>query len=102
MAGCNKPRPACEPVGRLMAGIVNAGRLEYTACRLSKIPYFSPVDTIEIKKRIDQMSDDERFFAAAYLQHLAQERDPAYRAMLSQRMKRMDAGEKVKIGRAHV
>lgn len=51
----------------------------------------------EIKKSIDQMTDEERFFAAAYLQHLSQERDPSYQAMLTERMKRMDEGKKVSL-----
>ena len=41
------------------------------------------------------MTDEERFFAAAYLQHRAQENDPAYQVMLVERKKRMDAGHKV-------
>ena len=41
------------------------------------------------------MTEEERFFAAAYLQHRSQEHDPAYQALLSERMKRMDAGQKV-------
>ena len=49
----------------------------------------------EIKASIDRMTDVERFFAAAYLQHRAQADDPAYQALLSERMKRMDAGQKV-------
>ncbi len=51
--------------------------------------------TEEIKANIDRMTDEERFFAAAYLQHRAQENDPAYRLLLSARMERMDAGKKV-------
>jgi hypothetical protein len=46
------------------------------------------VNNSEIKATIDKMTDDERFFAAAYLQHLAQERDPAYGQMLAQRLNR--------------
>ena len=49
----------------------------------------------EIKASIDRMTDVERFFAAAYLQHREQADDPAYQALLSERMKRMDAGQKV-------
>jgi ketosteroid isomerase-like protein len=49
----------------------------------------------EIKTTIDKMTDDERFFAAAYLEHLAQVNDPAYQRMLDERMKRMNAGQKV-------
>jgi hypothetical protein len=46
------------------------------------------------------MTDEERFFAAAYLQHRAQENDPAYQALLSERMNRMDAGHKVTLEQA--
>ncbi len=53
------------------------------------------MSTAEIKASIDRMTDEERFFAAAYLQHRAQEKDPAYQAILEARMKRMDAGHKV-------
>ncbi|MBI2947561.1 MAG: hypothetical protein HYY23_07935 [Verrucomicrobia bacterium] len=58
------------------------------------------MDTSEIKASIDRMSDDERFFAAAYLHLLAQERDPTYQALLADRMKRMDAGQKVTLEQA--
>ena len=54
----------------------------------------------EIKASIDRMTDEERFFAAAYLQHHAQTDDPAYQALLSERMKRMDAGQKVTLEKA--
>jgi hypothetical protein len=53
------------------------------------------VSIAEIKDSIDRMTDEERFFAAAYLQHRAQANDPAYQALLSERMKRMDDGQKV-------
>ena len=43
----------------------------------------------EIKASIDGMTDEERFFAAAYIQHRARERDTAYRALLAERMGRM-------------
>lgn len=56
--------------------------------------------TAEIKSSIDRMSDDERFVAATYLQHLAQEHDPAYQAMLAMRMQRMEAGRKVTLDQA--
>ena len=54
----------------------------------------------EIKASIDRMTDEERFFAAAYLQHRAQSGDPSYQALLSERMKRMDAGQKVTLDKA--
>ena len=53
------------------------------------------MSTAEIKASIDRMSDEERFIAAAYLQHCAQQRNPAYKALLAKRMRRMDAGRKV-------
>jgi hypothetical protein len=56
---------------------------------------FSSVSTADIKATIDQMTDEERFFAAAYLQHRSQGADPGYQALLAARMKRMDAGRKV-------
>lgn len=56
--------------------------------------------TAEIKATIDKLTDEERFFAAAYLQHRAQECDAAYRTMLSERMNRMDAGAKVTLEQA--
>ena len=54
-----------------------------------------------MKAGIDPMTEDERFFAAAYLQHLAQENDPAYQATLAERLKRMDAGHKVTLEQVH-
>jgi hypothetical protein len=54
----------------------------------------------EIKASIDKMSDEERFFAAAYLQHLSEQRDPAYQTLLAQRMNRMDAGRKMTLEQA--
>jgi len=58
------------------------------------------VSAAEIKASIDGMTDEERFFAAAYLQHRAQENDPAYKAVLAERMKGMDAGQKVTLEQA--
>ena len=46
------------------------------------------------------MSDEERFFAAAYLQHRAQAADPGYQALLSERMNRMEAGKRVTLEQA--
>jgi hypothetical protein len=53
------------------------------------------MSTTEIKATIDAMTDDERFFAAAYLMHRAQEQDATFQALLTERMRRMDAGQKV-------
>ncbi len=49
----------------------------------------------KVKDQIDAMTDDDRFFAAAYLQHLANERDEARKGRLEARMKRMDEGHKI-------
>ena len=54
----------------------------------------------EIKASIDRMTDEERFFAAAYLQHRAQTDDPSYQGLLSERMKRIDAGQRVTFEKA--
>ena len=59
------------------------------------------VSTSDIKANIDQMTEDERFFAAAYLQHLAQENDPAFQATLADRIKRIDEGHKFTLEQAH-
>ena len=46
------------------------------------------------------MTEEERFFAAAYLHHRAQVDDPAYQTLLSERMQRMDAGHKISLDQA--
>jgi hypothetical protein len=51
--------------------------------------------TMQVKAQINVMSDEDRFFAAAYLEHLSNEKDAAYRLNLSERMMRMDSGKKV-------
>lgn len=50
--------------------------------------------TTHIREQIDAMSDEDRFFAAAYLQHLGNDSDEQRKAMLDSRMTRMDAGRK--------
>lgn len=50
--------------------------------------------TTTIREQIDAMSDEDRFFAAAYLQHLANEQDEERQARLESRMNRMDSGKK--------
>lgn len=50
--------------------------------------------TTTIREQIDAMSDEDRFFAAAYLQHLANEEDEERQARLESRMNRMDSGKK--------
>jgi hypothetical protein len=53
------------------------------------------VSTADIKAKIDQLTEDERFFAAAYLQHRAQESDPSYQLALAERLKSVEPGHKV-------
>ena len=50
--------------------------------------------TTHIREQIDAMSDEDRFFASAYLQHLSNEADPQHKVALSARMTRMDEGHK--------
>lgn len=51
----------------------------------------------QVKQQIDAMSDEDRFLAAAYLEHLSNEKDAAHRMNLAERMQRMDAGQKVSL-----
>lgn len=39
--------------------------------------------TPHIREQIDAMSDEDRFFASAYLQHLSNEADPQHKATLA-------------------
>jgi hypothetical protein len=55
---------------------------------------FHAMTTTHIREQIDAMSDEDRFFAAAYLQHLGNDSDEQRKAMLDSRMTRMDAGRK--------
>jgi hypothetical protein len=50
--------------------------------------------TTEVRQQIDAMSDEDRFFASAYLTHLANEHDAERPLLLEKRMNRMDAGRK--------
>lgn len=53
--------------------------------------------TQQVKQQIDAMTDDDRFLATAYLDHLASEKDSSYQAELTSRMNRMDVGKKVSL-----
>ncbi|MHB8523857.1 MAG: hypothetical protein ACYDH9_24300 [Limisphaerales bacterium] len=52
------------------------------------------MNATDLKKTIDALSAEERFFAAAYLRHLSRVDDLPYRARLGERMRRMDGGKK--------
>lgn len=49
----------------------------------------------EFKTSIDQLTDEERFFAAAHLGHRAQKRYSACQSMRADRMNRMAVGKKL-------
>lgn len=61
----------------------------------SKSPrIFATMTSTHIRELIDAMSDEDRFFASAYLQHLGNESDPQHKATLAARMTRIDEGHK--------
>ncbi|HMO64944.1 MAG TPA: hypothetical protein PKE47_06935 [Verrucomicrobiota bacterium] len=53
----------------------------------------------EITAQVDRMTEDERFVARAYIQHLENCKDPAYLAGLSAAAARLEAGEGVPLER---
>ncbi len=63
------------------------------------------MSTAEIKRTLEQLTAEERFYAASYLTVLMHRDDPEYRGMLDERMTRMDAGRKISLDellQAHV
>jgi hypothetical protein len=50
---------------------------------------------VQVKKVIDKMNEEDRFFALAYLKHLTRRDDPAHRAELGARLGQMDRGRKI-------
>jgi hypothetical protein len=50
--------------------------------------------TTEVRQQIDDMSEEDRFFASAYLLHLSNEKDEDRQSRLEARMNRMDSGKK--------
>ena len=64
------------------------------ACEKNQKPHLRAMTTTHIREQIDAMSDEDRFFASAYLQHLGNESDPQHKATLAARMTRMDEGHK--------
>jgi len=51
----------------------------------------------EIRTTLDRLSRDERFFAAAYLHHLAEAEDESWRADIQNTMADMDGGKKFQL-----
>jgi len=58
--------------------------------------------TMQVKEQIDAMSDEDRFLAAAYLEHLSNAKDEVHRMTLAKRMQSMEAGQKVPLERLKV
>jgi len=58
------------------------------------------MNTADLKKAVDGMTVEERFFIAAYLRHLSLRDDPIYQSTLGDRMRRMDAGKKFTLDQA--
>ena len=52
------------------------------------------MSTAEIRATLDRLSPEDRFFAAAYLHHVAQGEDPAWRQELESAQVAMDSGKK--------
>lgn len=51
--------------------------------------------TTEVRQQIDAMSEEDRFFASAYLQHLANENDEERKSRLAGRLDRLEQGKGV-------
>ena len=49
----------------------------------------------QVTQQIAQMTEDEQFHVAAFLQHLVDERDPNHAAAMASANRRMDEGHKV-------
>lgn len=58
------------------------------------------MSTAEIKRTIESMNDEERFFAAAYLGVLIHRSDPEYRRILGERIDRIAQGNKITLQQA--
>jgi hypothetical protein len=64
------------------------------ACEKNQKPHLRAMTTTHIREQIDAMSDEDRFFASAYLQHLSHEAVSERKATLAARMTHMDEGHK--------
>jgi len=54
----------------------------------------------EVKRLVDKMSQEERLFLSAYLHHRLRADDPANCADLEQRMRQIEAGNKLTLEQA--
>jgi hypothetical protein len=53
------------------------------------------MNPVQIKRVIDRMNEEDRFFALAYLKHLVRRDGPAHRAELGARLGQMNRGKKI-------
>lgn len=56
------------------------------------------MSTTQIRETIDRLSSEERFFASAYLHHLAQSDDAAWQQEMAGTQAAMDEGRKFSLG----
>ena len=59
------------------------------------------MSTTQLKQTLDDLSPEDRFFAAAYLHHLAQSSDSAWMREMEQTHDAMTAGRKVSLKQVH-
>lgn len=53
------------------------------------------MSVMELKRVVDQASEEERIFLAAYLQHVERASDPQNAAELERRLLDMESGKKI-------
>jgi len=51
----------------------------------------------DLKREIEASSEEDKLFLLAFLQHLVRRDDPAYKRLLAERVKEMQAGDKVSL-----
>jgi hypothetical protein len=55
------------------------------------------MSAVQVKRVIDKMSGEDRFFALAYLKHLVRRDDPSHQKLLGDRVREMDRGKKISL-----
>lgn len=58
------------------------------------LPEIKTMSTSQLKQTLDELSQEDRFFAAAYLHHLAQSSNAAWRQEMEGTQDAMDEGRK--------
>jgi len=51
----------------------------------------------DLKREIEASSEEDKLFLLAFLQHIIRREDPAYKKLLAERVKEMQAGNKVSL-----